>query len=100
MKMTKSAEDKILDFFKTHSGQVWDSGDLQRMTFTNKNGTLAKPKSISRRLQELCEENKIVNVGDAKSAKYSLNVEVVKPKMRQVITRLDDDTVRVEYVPV
>lgn len=95
----KSVEQNILDFFRSNPTQVYDSGDLQRMSWFNKNGTLAKPKSVSRRLQELAEASSIVNVGDSKSAKYSLNVQKVQPKMRQKVEFINGEA-RITYEPV
>lgn len=97
--MKKSVEAQLLDFFRENSKQVFASGDLQRRQWFNKNGTLAMPRSIVRRLQELAEEGKIQQVGDMAHAKYSLNAEVVKPKMKQVISYTPQGTVKVEYIP-
>lgn len=96
---TKSVEQNILEFFRTHSEQVWNSGDLQRMTWFNKNGTIATPRSVVRRLQELAEAGKIVNLGDLKSARYQLNTGVIQPKLRQVIEYTKEGTVKINYVP-
>jgi translation elongation factor EF-Tu-like GTPase len=100
MKTTKSVEDSLLDFFREHSTEKYASGELQRMSWLNKNGTVATPRSVVRRLQELAEAGKITNVGTMQHAVYSLNAEVVKPKMKQVVSYTPEGTIRVSYVPV
>ncbi len=80
--MKNSVEHSLLKFFEAHPGSTYDSGILQRMSWYNKNGTLAKPKSVSRRLQELCEDGKIVNIGTMKSAVYKL--KGIPPKKQEV----------------
>ncbi len=96
----KSVEQQLLDFFRTHSTERYPSGELQRMVWSNKNGTIATPRSVVRRLQELCEEQKIHNVGTMQAAIYTLNAEVVKPKMRQIETYLPNGNIKIEYVPL
>lgn len=97
--MKKSAEDKLLMFFRENSNKEFASGEIQRMSFSNKNGTLATPRSLVRRMQELCEEGKILNVGTDKGAVYKLNTGVVQPRMKQVVEQMPDNTVRITYVP-
>lgn len=82
-KTMKSVEQNILKFFQERPGQVFDSGDIQRMIWKNKNGTIAKPKSVSRRLQELAEDKKLLNMGDSHSARYTLAGE--PPRRPQVV---------------
>ena len=70
----KSAEQNIIDFLKSNPS-VFPAAKLQRMEFRNKNGTLASPKAISRRLQELAEgEHAILEVSypDGKNAHYQV----------------------------
>lgn len=98
--MRKSAEDKLLMFFRENSNKEFASGEIQRMSFTNKNGTLATPRSLVRRMQELCESGALRNVGDSKSARYILNTDVVQPKMRQIVEQMPDNTVRISYVSI
>ena len=71
----KSAEQSILAFLKDNPS-VFAAADLQRRPFKNKNGTLASPKAISRRLQELAEQ-KIIDVTypDNKNAYYQIREE-------------------------
>lgn len=49
--MKKSAEQNLIDFLKENS-DWFSSGALQRMPFKNKNGSLATPRTLVRRLQE------------------------------------------------
>lgn len=49
--MKKSVETQLLGFLSTNPS-VWASGTLQRMEWFNRNGTLATPRSIVRRLEE------------------------------------------------
>lgn len=51
-----TARDRLHSFFRAHAGEVFASGDIQRMEWRNKNATLATPRSIVRRLEELTEE--------------------------------------------
>src|SRR3990167_11295871 len=53
---TKSAEQNIISFLQQNPS-VFAAAELQRQPFKNRNGTLASPKAISRRLQELAEQN-------------------------------------------
>lgn len=47
----KSAETQLIDFLKANPS-VFASAQLQRMFWKNKNGSLASPRSIVRRLEE------------------------------------------------
>lgn len=49
--MKKSAEDRLIDFLKANPSR-FASAELQRMTWVNKNGTAASPRSVVRRLEE------------------------------------------------
>lgn len=69
----KTVEQSLYQLFCDNPTQRYHSGHLQRMTFKNKNGTLATPASVTRRLRELAEEGKIVNVGSTREAIYTLN---------------------------
>jgi hypothetical protein len=92
----KSVEQSLLEFFQTHVGEVFESGELQRRTWRNKNGTLATPRSVVRRLQELANVGKIKNVGSMESARYSLS-ENYRKKI-QVVHQNPDGSVKVSYV--
>ena len=52
----KSAEQNIVAFLQQNPS-VFAAAELQRQPFKNRNGTLASPKAISRRLQELAEQH-------------------------------------------
>lgn len=56
--MKKSVQDQLLDYLQANPG-VHASGTIQRLEWKNKDGTLAVPRTIVRRLQELAEEGKI-----------------------------------------
>ena len=49
--MKKSVETQLVDFLAANPSK-WASGELQRLDWRNKNGTLATPRSIVRRLEE------------------------------------------------
>jgi len=77
--MKKSVETQLIDFLK--SNPTWfASGDLQRKEWRNKNGTLATPRSIVRRLEENAEgENALLEVEyRANHAFYRIKQEHVK----------------------
>ena len=60
--MNKSAEQNLIDFLKQNY-DWFSSGALQRMFFKNKNGSLATPRTLVRRLQENAEgENATLEV--------------------------------------
>jgi len=50
----KSAEQNIISFLRENPSK-FAAAELQRMSFRNRNNTLASPKAISRRLQENAE---------------------------------------------
>ena len=78
-----SAEQNIIAFLKSNPS-VFAAAELQRMPFKNKNGTTASPKAISRRLQELAEQQ-ILDVSYVnRNAHYQI-AETHKPKPRLVI---------------
>lgn len=93
----KSAEQNIIDFLKSNPSR-YAAAQLQRMEFKNKNGTLASPKAISRRLQENAEgEHSVLEVSyDGKNAYYRIKQE--HRKKEQIVTRLANGSVRIEYV--
>lgn len=77
--MKLSVSQQLKNFLRTNRG-VFNSGELQRMEFLNKDGTRATGKSISRRLQELAENGEI-NVNHRNgSAEYSADPIFVPPK--------------------
>lgn len=59
--MKRSAEQSIIDFLRANPSR-FAAAELQRMRFLNKNGMIASPKAISRRLQENAEEGGMLQV--------------------------------------
>lgn len=72
--MKKSAEQEIIDFLKANPSK-WAAAELQRMAFHNKNGTLANPKAISRRLQENAEEGGMLEVSYDENGNAMYNIK-------------------------
>lgn len=79
----RSAEQNIISFLKSNPG-AFAAAQLQRLPFKNRNGTIASPKAISRRLQELAER-KILEVSYVNGNAYYQIAEAHKPKPRLVI---------------
>lgn len=52
----KTVPEQLSDFLRGVSPSQYSSGELQRMSWKNKNGTSAVPRSIVRRLEELVED--------------------------------------------
>lgn len=79
--MKKSAEQSIIDFLRANPSR-FAAAELQRMSFANKNGTLANPKAISRRLQENAEEGGMLEVtyDEHNNAWYQIKQGFEKPK--------------------
>lgn len=101
--MKKSVETQLMDFLK--SNYAWfSSGELQRRAWENKDGTLATPRSIVRRLEEnTCTELNPTGILDVEYGNKGAAVYRIKQehrKMRQVITQLPDNTVRITYQPI
>ena len=69
----KSVETQLLDFLKANPSK-YASAELQRMPWKNKNGTLATPRSIVRRLEENAEEGGMLEVSydDHNNAFYNI----------------------------
>jgi hypothetical protein len=96
--MNKSAEQNIIDFLRSNPSK-YASASLQRMEFRNKNGTVASPKAISRRLQENAEGDHAVlevSYDDHNNSHYQIKQELRKKE--QVVTRLPNGSVKIEYV--
>ncbi len=100
--MKKSVSDNILDFFKQHSQEEFASGTLEKMGFAGKDGISATGSTISRKCRNLAESGllKVRHADHNGHSYYSLNTEKVKPRMRQIVIQLPDNTVRVEYQPL
>lgn len=100
--MKKSVETQLIDFLKSNY-QWFSSGDLQRRPWFNKDGTLATPRSIVRRLEEntYTEQNPTgileVDYGNKGAAQYRIKQE--HRKMRQIKIDLPDGSARLEYKP-
>ena len=56
--MKPSVSQQLLEFLQKNAGE-YASGELQRQTWYNKDGTEAVPRTIVRRLQELAQDGKI-----------------------------------------
>ena len=96
----RSAEQNILEFLKNNPS-VFAAAELQRMSFRNRNGTLASPKAISRRLQELAEQGILDVTYDHKNhAHYSIKEEHRKKEQHVYQITFPDGTrgVRLSYV--
>lgn len=74
--MKKSAEQNIIAFLKENPSR-FAAAELQRMSFRNRNGTLASPKAISRRLQENAEAGGMLEVSydEHNNAHYQIREE-------------------------
>lgn len=67
----KSISQQLADYLKTVAPAQIASGELQRLTWRNKNGSIAVPRSVVRRLEELVEDGTLqVEIKD-KHAFYS-----------------------------
>lgn len=99
--MKRTVSENILAFFKENHSQSFASGALEQMDFRGTNDKKATGSTITRKLRGLAEQGALkVEYGTQHHAFYSLNTEVVKPKMRQIKTDLPDGSARIEYVPV
>lgn len=70
--MKPSLQKSIYSFFFKEKNSWINSGELERMVFKNRNGTVAKPTSVTRRIREL-EEMRLIAVkyeGATQSALY------------------------------
>ena len=83
--MKKSVETQLIDFLKENPSR-WASAELQRKEWRNRNGTLATPRSIVRRLEENAEAGGMLEVSydDHNNAHYQIKQEH-KKKIRQLI---------------
>ena len=81
--MKKSVETQLIDFLKENPS-VWASGTLQRHEWRNKNGTLATPRSIVRRLEENAAEGGVLQVSydSHGGAQYQIKQEYRKKEQR------------------
>ncbi len=83
--MKKSVETQLIDFLKENPSR-FASADLQRREWHNRNGTLATPRSIVRRLEENAEAGGMLEVSydNHGNAHYQIKEEHKKP-IRQLI---------------
>ena len=91
----KSAKENLLIFLQSNEG--WHhNGDLQRKDIRNKNGSLAMPRTLVRRLQELVDEGlAFVSYNTKHEALFSAEF---KPKMKQIISFKETPTGRVAVI--
>ena len=75
--MKPSVPQQLLTFLETNTG-TFASGELQRMTWLNKDRTNATPRSIVRRLQELAEDGKI-HVQEINGHAHYSGKPIIKP---------------------
>lgn len=75
-----SAQDKILEYLLEKAGEWHPTGNLQRMEWKNEDGTLAIPRTVQRRLQNLEEKSLIAVQYEGKSCKYRYIPEKYRPR--------------------
>jgi hypothetical protein len=73
--MKKSVSTQLLEYLQTNHG-VHASGNLQRLEWRNRDGTLAVPRTVVRRLQELAADGKIHIQYTGNHAHYSTDAFV------------------------
>ncbi len=95
--MAKSAETNLIDFLKENPGW-YASATLQRMPFKNRNGSLAAPRTLVRRLQENAEgDQAILEVKHEGQTTY-YRIKETHRKKQQVVQQLPNGAVRVSYI--
>lgn len=93
----KTAEQSIIDFLRS-SPSKYSSASLQRMNWKNKNGTLASPRSIVRRLEEnTCTQDNPTGVLEVSYDDHGNAVYQIKQEHRKKIYRYE--TVMRDGVP-
>lgn len=76
----KSAQERIKEWLRENP-EWYASAHLQRLPWPNKDGTLASPRSVVRRLEELAEEGILeVEYRGKNAAYYRIKAEFKKPK--------------------
>lgn len=88
--MNKSISDQLVQYLQENHG-VFSSGDLQRLEWRNIDGTVALPRTIVRRLQELAEEGTIHCEMRGNHAHYSAD-PIPKPEKFIPLVILPDGT--------
>lgn len=84
--MKPTVPQQLIAYFRANAGKWIASGEVQRLQWRNKNGTTAVPRSIVRRLQELCEEGTLKEEIRDRHAWYSYAKEVRERKIIQCFT--------------
>ena len=82
----KSIPQQLTDYFKANADRWVASGEVQRLQWSNKNGSLAVPRSLVRRLQELCEDGTLKEEIRGRHAWYQYAKEVKERKIIQMFT--------------
>ncbi len=100
--MKKTAEQNLIDFLRENH-DWFSSGDLQRKMWSNKDGTIAAPRTIVRRLQENTYHETDnpkgileVEYRDKNHAFYRVRKE--HRKLKQIVTLLPNGSVKIEYL--
>lgn len=93
--MKKSVSTQLLEFLQNNRGR-FASGSLQRMEWINKDGTLAIPRTVVRRLQELAQDGLIYVEEVNGHAHYSADPLKEKPKRIVEFVERDGQMVCVE----
>lgn len=88
--MSKSVPIQLEEYLRSIAPAWISSGEFQRMPWKNKNGKLATPRTIVRRLEEL-ENDKVIHVEyrEHNHAWYSHSKPTPKPKMEFVTVMRD-----------
>lgn len=69
----KSVSQQLLEYLRSNPNMSFPSGSLQRIDWKNARGTMATPRSIVRRLQELTENGLIQVEYRNGAASYSVD---------------------------
>jgi len=95
-----SVRKQLEDYLRDKSPLDFASGTLQRFAWKNKNGTLATPRSIVRRLEELAEDKILIVFYENGSARYRWNDGTENPERKkvQVVEQLPTGAVKISYV--
>lgn len=85
--MKPSVSEQLKKFLQNNPNSQFSSGDLQRMIWTNKDGTIALPRTVVRRLQELAEDGTIQVTYEGDNTLYGANKAEIKIDPRLVMSR-------------
>lgn len=92
-----TVSEKLSEYLK-EQGSFISSGELQRLGFKNNDGTLATPRSIVRRLQELVEDGTLVVEYREKNHAYYKHAQTPKKVVEYVLEFRGGMPVRVPQV--